>query len=259
MSLFSLSFSLSRALSRALRACAPPFTKQRSSAPLPHFKPPQKNRRINGFHIDPYHPEEAAETIADFFEKASAAAAAKTRSHADGEADGGGGGGGGDAPEDAIDDPWLRISRAGLQRIASRYTWPIYACRLATLTSVYAFWKRSGRSRLLSSPEKGAYLDLLTKLVLRPLIARVPRARDSDSNADGDGEEEEEDEEDEEDEAEEDDGEGRGRNRGGGCRRESEGEEAATEDGGGREQEAAGGFALGVMALESMGHGGRGK
>jgi sucrose synthase len=36
---------------------------------------------------------------------------------------------------------WERISRAGLDRIYSRYTWDIYARRLLTLSSVYGFWK----------------------------------------------------------------------------------------------------------------------
>lgn len=122
---------------------------------LPSFQTYVSKRRINGFHIDPYHGEEAAEIIASFFEKCAdfKAKAEAAKSH-----DGSGDNDGGNKPEteepdedDDDDDPWLRISNAGLKRIASRYTWPIYACRLATLTSVYAFWKRSGRSRLLSS------------------------------------------------------------------------------------------------------------
>ena len=36
---------------------------------------------------------------------------------------------------------WDAISRGGLDRIQSRYTWRIYASRLMTLTRVYSFWR----------------------------------------------------------------------------------------------------------------------
>ena len=204
-----------------------------------------KQNRINGFHIDPYHGEEAADIIADFFEKSAAAKAkadAKARSRDDGGGGGDSGGGGDDKGEDEDeDDPWLRISSAGLKRIASRYTWQIYACRLATLTSVYAFWKRSGRSRLLSSPEKSSYLDVLTKLVLRPLISRVRRARDSVDEGEGDEEEGEEEEDAEEGEEVDKDGKDR----------EKKKKKKKEEDAGGCE--AACGVALGVFKPRSKG------
>ena len=62
----------------------------------------------SGFHIDPYHGEQAAEIMADFFEAASKDTAA-----------------------------WDEMSEASLQRIKEKYTWALYADRLMTLTRVY--------------------------------------------------------------------------------------------------------------------------
>uniref|UniRef100_A0A0D3FIA2 Sucrose synthase n=1 Tax=Oryza barthii TaxID=65489 RepID=A0A0D3FIA2_9ORYZ len=67
---------------------------------------------ISGFHIDPYHPDQAANLIADFFEQCK-------------------------------QDPnhWVEVSNRGLQRIYEKYTWKIYSERLMTLAGVYGFWK----------------------------------------------------------------------------------------------------------------------
>ena len=144
---------------------------------------------INGFHLDPFHGEAAAATIAAFFEESAEAKAkaeeAKSFSSSSSRNDGDGVDNASDKQPIPDEDPWRRISEAGLERVASRYNWPTYSARLATLTSVYAFWKRTGKSLLLSSPEKASYLDLLHKLLLRPLIARVPRERDGEE---GEGE-----------------------------------------------------------------------
>ena len=71
---------------------------------------------------------------------------------------------------------WDRISDAARARIASRYTWTIYAQRLMTLTRVYGFWKFSQR---LENEGRRRYLDALYQLVMRPLVARVPVAVDA--------------------------------------------------------------------------------
>ena len=68
--------------------------------------------RRNGFHIDPFHGAAAAEAMADFFEKAAA--------------DGG---------------VWDAISAAAVERVETRFRWPIYAKRLANLCSTYTFWR----------------------------------------------------------------------------------------------------------------------
>ncbi|KAK9843685.1 hypothetical protein WJX81_002259 [Elliptochloris bilobata] len=100
---------------------------------------------LSGYHIDPYHPEEAGNIMADFFEAAG-----------DGSA-------------------WDKISRAGLERIRSRYTWEIYAERLMTLSRVYSFWKYVKK---LDRREARRYLEMFYILRLRPLIAQMKAAQD---------------------------------------------------------------------------------
>ena len=66
----------------------------------------------SGFHLDPTHGDEAAESIADFLERAAA-------------------------------DPgvWDEVSRAGIERVEARYTWRLHAERLMTLARMYGFWR----------------------------------------------------------------------------------------------------------------------
>uniref|UniRef100_A0A2P2MD08 Sucrose synthase n=1 Tax=Rhizophora mucronata TaxID=61149 RepID=A0A2P2MD08_RHIMU len=96
----------------------------------------------SGFHIDPYHGDQAAELLADFFEKCKA-------------------------------DPshWDRISQGGLQRIKEKYTWQIYSQRLLTLTGVYGFWKHVSN---LDRRESRRYLEMFFALKYRKLAESVP-------------------------------------------------------------------------------------
>lgn len=64
----------------------------------------------SGFHVDPYHGDQAAALMEEFFE-----AAAKDIS------------------------AWEKMSDASLQRIKEKYTWALYADRLMTLTRVYRY------------------------------------------------------------------------------------------------------------------------
>jgi sucrose synthase len=93
---------------------------------------------ISGYHIDPYHPDEAGNIIVDFFEKH------KT-------------------------DPnlWTQVSEAGLKRIYSKYTWKIYAERLMTLSKVYGFWKYVSK---LHRQETRRYLEMFYILKFRELV-----------------------------------------------------------------------------------------
>ncbi|XP_010535796.1 PREDICTED: sucrose synthase 4 [Tarenaya hassleriana] len=100
----------------------------------------------SGFHIDPYHGDQAAEILADFFAKCK-------------------------------EDPshWDEISHGGLQRIEEKYTWQIYSQRLLTLTGVYGFWKHvSNLDRL----ESRRYLEMFYALKYRPLAKAVPLAQE---------------------------------------------------------------------------------
>ncbi|VAI05837.1 unnamed protein product [Triticum turgidum subsp. durum] len=101
---------------------------------------------ISGFHIDPYHPDQAAILMADFFEKCK-------------------------------QDPnhWVKISDRGLQRIYEKYTWKIYSERLMTLAGVYGFWKYVSK---LERRETRRYLEMFYILKLRELVKSVPLAVD---------------------------------------------------------------------------------
>ncbi|KAF8392669.1 hypothetical protein HHK36_023018 [Tetracentron sinense] len=101
---------------------------------------------ISGFHIDPYHPDQAAMLMADFFKQCKS-------------------------------DPnyWKKISDAGIQRIHERYTWKIYSERLLTLTGVYGFWKHVSK---LERRETRRYLEMFYILKFRNLVKTVPLAID---------------------------------------------------------------------------------
>ncbi|XP_028794903.1 sucrose synthase 2-like [Neltuma alba] len=101
---------------------------------------------ISGFHIDPYHPDQATELLVDFFQRCK-------------------------------DDPshWNKISDGGLQRIYARYTWKIYSERLMTLAGVYSFWKYVSK---LERRETRRYLEMFYILKFRDLASSVPMAKD---------------------------------------------------------------------------------
>ncbi|KAM7274577.1 hypothetical protein ACFE04_016443 [Oxalis oulophora] len=95
---------------------------------------------VSGFHIDPYHGEQAADLIADFFETCK-----KDPTH------------------------WDKISKGGLQRIEEKYTWEIYSKRLLTLTGVYGFWKHVSK---LDRLESRRYLEMFYALKYRKLRSK---------------------------------------------------------------------------------------
>jgi sucrose synthase len=95
---------------------------------------------VSGFHIDPNHGAAAAEKMRDFL--------ARCRT----------------AP-----DTWDRISRGGLERIAERYTWKLYADRLLKLARIYGFWKYISN---IEREEAKRYLEMFYFLMYRPLAER---------------------------------------------------------------------------------------
>ncbi|VAX22150.1 sucrose synthase [hydrothermal vent metagenome] len=97
---------------------------------------------VSGFHINPNHGEEAADIMADFFEKCAS-------------------------------DPghWDKISEGAEKRVEERYTWKLYAERMMTLSRVYGFWKYVTN---LERDETRRYLELLYGLQFRKLAESVP-------------------------------------------------------------------------------------
>jgi len=91
---------------------------------------------VSGFHIDPNHGGQAAELMASFFERCA---------------------------EDP--DYWEQISRGGIERVQSRYTWKLYAERMMTLARIYGFWKYVTN---LEQAETRRYLEMLYALQYRP-------------------------------------------------------------------------------------------
>lgn len=96
---------------------------------------------VSGFHIDPYHGEEAAAKMAEFFARCRDDAGA-----------------------------WNAISRGALERVAERYTWAGYARRLMTLSRLYGFWRHVSN---LDRTQTRRYLEMLYTLQLRPAAERI--------------------------------------------------------------------------------------
>jgi sucrose synthase len=92
---------------------------------------------ISGFHINPNHGEEAAERMANFFERCAA--------------------------EPAY---WEKLSQGALHRIQTHYTWRLYAERITALARIYSFWKH-----FTGSEREGAqrYLEMFYNLQFHPL------------------------------------------------------------------------------------------
>ncbi|WRX22578.1 Sucrose synthase - like 5 [Theobroma cacao] len=99
---------------------------------------------ISGFHVDPYHPDQVAASMIDFFERCQ-------------------------------NDPscWDKISDGALQRIYERFTWKIYSERLLTLAGVYGFWKLVSK---LDRRETRRYLEMFYILKFRKLVKSIPMA-----------------------------------------------------------------------------------
>ena len=96
---------------------------------------------VSGFHIDPNHPGRSADLMADFFDRCA---------------------------EDP--DHWQGISRGGIERVNSRYTWKLYAERLMTLGRIYGFWRYMTN---LEHAESRRYLEVLYALQYRPRAATL--------------------------------------------------------------------------------------
>ncbi len=69
-------------------------------------------------------------------------------------------------------DYWDQISRGGLKRIASHYTWKLYANRLLKLARIYGFWKYISN---IEREETRRYLEMFYSLMYRPLAVNSKR------------------------------------------------------------------------------------
>jgi sucrose synthase len=96
---------------------------------------------VSGFHIDPNHGDQAASRMANFFQRC-----------------------------EQQQDYWKRISDAGLQRVADRYTWDRYAEKMMTLSRIYGFWKYVSD---LERAETQRYLQMFYSLQFRPLAQQL--------------------------------------------------------------------------------------
>ncbi|MGB5727682.1 MAG: sucrose synthase, partial [Thiogranum sp.] len=96
---------------------------------------------VSGFHIDPNHGDQAAASMAEFFQRCR-----------------------------QQDDYWKNISDAGLQRVAERYTWDRYAEKMMTLSRIYGFWKYVSN---LERAETQRYLQMFYSLQFRPLAQQL--------------------------------------------------------------------------------------
>lgn len=91
---------------------------------------------MNGFYINPTHLEEMAETIRRFIEAC-----------------------------DRDPQQWQRISKAGIQRVYSTYTWKIHCTRLLSLAKIYGFWNFSSQE---NREDMMRYMEALFYLLYKP-------------------------------------------------------------------------------------------
>lgn len=91
---------------------------------------------VNGFYINPTHLEEMAETIVRFLEAC-----------------------------DRDPHQWQRISKAGIERVYSTYTWKIHCTRLLSLAKIYGFWNFSSQE---NREDMMRYMEALFYLLYKP-------------------------------------------------------------------------------------------
>jgi len=96
---------------------------------------------VSGFHIDPNDGDDAAKRMLDFFLRCE---------------------------EDP--DYWENIAHGALERVASHYTWELYANRLLRLARIYGFWKYFSK---IDHDETRRYLEMLYFLSFRPMAKQV--------------------------------------------------------------------------------------
>ncbi|MGC9505542.1 sucrose synthase [Baaleninema sp.] len=92
--------------------------------------------RVNGFYINPTNLEETAQKLIDFVTKC-----------------------------DHNPDYWLEISRKGIDRVYSSYTWKIHTTRLLSMAKTFGFWNYSSKE---NREDMMRYIEALFYLVYKP-------------------------------------------------------------------------------------------
>lgn len=96
---------------------------------------------VSGFHINPNRPDQMAELIAEFFERAR-----EDKTH------------------------WESFSDNAISTIEKRYTWDLYAERIMTLSRIYGFWNFTTN---LEREEARLYLETLYGLQFKRLADAI--------------------------------------------------------------------------------------
>ena len=91
---------------------------------------------VNGFYINPTEPEEVAKIITEFLDKC-----------------------------DQNSDYWNEISRRGIDRVYSTYTWKIHTTRLLSLAKIYGFWNYTSQE---NREDMLRYIESLFYLLYKP-------------------------------------------------------------------------------------------
>ena len=92
--------------------------------------------KVNGFYINPTHVEEMAEIVLDFVLKCD-----QNPSH------------------------WSEISKQGIDRVYSTYTWKIHTTRLLSLAKIYGFWNYASQE---NREDMLRYIESLFYLLYKP-------------------------------------------------------------------------------------------
>ncbi|HEY9908393.1 MAG TPA: sucrose synthase [Thermosynechococcaceae cyanobacterium] len=92
--------------------------------------------KVNGFYINPTHVEEMAEIILDFVNKC-----------------------------DQNPSYWEEISKQGIDRVYSTYTWKIHTTRLLGLAKIYGFWNYASKE---NREDMLRYIESLFYLLYKP-------------------------------------------------------------------------------------------
>ncbi|MDC0831822.1 sucrose synthase [Geitlerinema sp. FC II] len=92
--------------------------------------------RVNGFYINPTNLEETAQKLIDFVTKC-----------------------------EQNPDYWLEISRKGIDRVYTTYTWKIHTTRLLSMAKTFGFWNYSSKE---NREDMMRYIEALFYLIYKP-------------------------------------------------------------------------------------------